>query len=310
MKHSLRIAAAAALLTAGLAGPSAGQVLWPDEPILEQGPLEASDAYAPPYEVEPGDIRAADGSCPGVVGWQGHLCDGMSAFGLFGTSFACDALCTWNGGDVIDGLQAGRDAVPAGQSDVFLIELDDEGRLRVETRDAQGQCGPSADTEVLLHRLADGVWRRLDRYDDVSHDPAAPSGRCETVEIGVEAGLYAVEIRGFNRGPVREYRYRIEGAVTASGGGVYRGSLPFWGAGDRFDLWLDAPALVCTGDGAGGCPGDTMMQAVERSTGDSDANDDFQGSLCACLELPAGDYALSVTGYNDGTVPPYVLVVP
>lgn len=279
----------------------------PLEPFQPQ-PVEARPVE--PRPVEPLAWWPADGSCPGVTGWVGHQCHGMSGQQFFGFRYVCDALCTMNGGDIINGQASGRDAVPAGEADVRVLELDDAGRLRIETRDPVGGCSSRADTVVQVHHFGPNGWAQLGpEHDDVVAGPNDPVGRCETIEISVPAGRYAVRIDGYDDLEVREYIWRISATVEAAGTGDYAGET-LWLGDDRFEVTLAAPGQVCTGDGQGGCPGDTVVSFESPPPGYAPSDDDGGVNLCSCLDMPVGTHTVRVTGYNDEALPPYVLMVP
>jgi hypothetical protein len=81
---------------------------------------------------------------------------------------------------------------------------------------------------------------------------------------------------------------------------------------DQIPLRLDAQRVVTirTGDGANGCPADTIL-AVRQGQQVLAEDDDAGNDVCSLvqLDLPAGDYIIVVSGYSGGAVPLYVLTV-
>ncbi len=292
--------------------------------LLALTQVAVAQPYEPPpimpQEVEPGGAMLDPppppgrvfslGACPGVTGWSGHQCHGMSYRGFFSQSYACDALCTWDGSDIITGDADGQDAIPASRADIRSIELDDAGRLRIETRDRHGGCSDAADTVVQVHQLGPNGWVQLGPdYDDVAARPGDPFGRCESVEVSVPAGQYVVRIDGYGDQMVRKYQWRISAIVEARGPGSYAGEVP-WMGDDLFEVTLSAPGRICTGDGQGSCPGDTEMFFVNPPPGYQPRDDDSGVDRCSCLDAPAGIHLVRVAGYDKQAVPPYVLMVP
>ena len=66
-----------------------------------------------------------------------------------------------------------------------------------------------------------------------------------------------------------------------------------------------------TGDGAGGCPSDTVLRLLDAQGALIVEDDDGGFDVCSRIEiqLSAGDYQIEVQGYGAGPMPDYVLTV-
>jgi len=161
----------------------------------------------------------------------------------------------------------------------------------------------------------DGNTRNGDGCDSQCRVEEAPAHECGNGDQ--EAGEECDDGNRRNAdGCSAECRREAPRAVDISAGGNFPAGF-IEGGSDVFVFSLPAPALAYleTSDGAGGCPGDTVMTLFRvDANGQRDLigeNDDAAPSenVCSVLDLPldTGDYEVVVAGYMAAAVADYVL---
>lgn len=189
-----------------------------------------------------------------------------------------------------------------GEEDQVRVVLDAPATLTVEITDPDG-C--AADVVAELHGWdpTAGLWMK---------QQVADPGPCARLEVGVGAGDYVLRFFGAGRAPIERYAFAISirgelgrgDALSAGFGHAERDAFTLTGDDAVDDL------LVCTGDGVGGCPGDTVLTITDLDRGLSWFDDDGGVGLCSCLAVPSdGIYHVVVAGYGDASVDPYVITV-
>ena len=255
----------------------------------------ANGAAIPAYVLDVERGACGDGVVEGA-----EACDDGNAINGDG----CDTLCTLENYDLINAESVAVEGVPVGGVDTYSFIVDDASFLFAATDGPQGGC--PGDTELVLFRVdVDGrveVGRDDDGGDDgcsVLQNNALPAG---TYELEVSA---AIDLT---------YRLVVFHTVLINQLGDYAGAIAE-GGDDNFSFGLNAPTSLSirTGDGAAGCPDDTVMQVYSVDANGARAlvveNDDGGAGLCSLIEqeFPAGDYEVVVIGYENDAVAPYVL---
>ncbi len=98
------------------------------------------------------------------------------------------------------------------------------------------------------------------------------------------------------------------------GPGAFEGGFPEDGS-DVYTFSLDAPAqvLAFTGDGEGGCPGDTVLTLFDADANEQIARNDDNAAIRPCSQieeiLAAGNYRIEVSGFSGGAIEAYTLGV-
>jgi cysteine-rich repeat protein len=259
-----------------------------------------------PEECDDGNVNAADG------------CDGLCLV---------EAVDITGGGRFLGGFQAGS-------FDRFTFTLAARSTVRLDTSD--GAAGCPGDTEAVILD-AQGVEITGDSGD----------GECAAVRTELPAGRFTLVVRaaggvGLNRYtldaafiavPVQVCGDRVLGdaeecddgnvnagdgcdaacrvePVDISAGGDFFGSFPARSL-DRYVFRLAGPHQVglSTGDGVGGCPGDTRMVLSAAGGGEQARAEDGAVGACAALSLrmDVGQYLLVVDNAARGAVGAYFL---
>ncbi|MCA9542977.1 MAG: DVUA0089 family protein, partial [Myxococcales bacterium] len=227
----------------------------------------------------------------------------------------CDTLCTQTAYDLINGRRTLQAGFVAGQSDVVRFTLDDAGVFAGRTSLNGAICAGAPDTRLSLYPLVDGArGARVGFNDD-----GAPGDLCSLLGVpGLAAGDYELEIDGFNGTAAPAYTLELLAAMAAAPGQDTRGAIPQANGADVFTLTVAVDdTVVFTSNGAGGCPAgaDTILTAYAAGADGTRGvqvarNDDGGGrGLCSQITLPAGEYELAVTGFNNLAVAPYLLSV-
>ncbi len=260
----------------------------------------AIDAYVLSAAVE----QNAAPECGNEEVEAGEQCDD----GALVNGDGCDALCTLENFAV----DVGRVALPAafaqGSNDAFLFTAENAARLVARTSDGEGGC--PGDTVITLFSV-DGD----NRVEVGGNDDGGGNGFCSLLDIDIEPGEYEAVVTGFGGRAIPAYIFGYELTYDVNAGGDFNG-----GFGENgndlfvFELAGDAPVTLQTGDGGGGCPGDTVIEL--RSGGEVvTVNDDGgDNGFCSLIDqvLPAGEYELLVRGFGFGNtraIDAYVLSV-
>jgi cysteine-rich repeat protein len=266
-------------------------------------------------ECDDGNLDAGDGcdaQCrsEAAVCGNGHVegaeqCDDGNQANNDGCSSACalegqcgnsriDALEQCDDGNLVDGdgcsggclreyfpIVTGRylhsSSLGRDRSETFKFKVDHRATLRAETTDGvPGSC-VAIDTQILLYSYNVAGQRVL----TVTEDDAGVD-RCSLLSRALNPGNYDLEVRGKNGGALPAYMLDFRLAVNALSRGAYLGSLPVGGT-DLFELTVANPTryTFTTGDGQGGCPGDTVMTMYRIEANGSltqVATDDESGS--------------------------------
>ena len=238
----------------------------------------------------------------GEVG-AGEQCDDGNADNGDG----CDALCSSEEFVVDVGRATAPGRFAPGSSDTWTFTAHNDGAVfRGESSDANGGC--PGDTRITLFSVdAQGARAQVGFDDD------GGEGLCSLLDAVLDAGDYAVQVDGFAGGGIAAYVFDFALTEDVNAGGDFAGG--FGGGGnDRFGFTLDADGAVtlATNDGAGGCPGDTVIELLDANGDRVARNDDGGGNgVCSFIEqdLAAGDYVAQVTGFGGGGVATYVLSV-
>ena len=219
----------------------------------------------------------------------------------------CDALCTRERQFLIRGAEQRTGAVPAGEADLYFFTADDLAQLDVFTGDGDGGC--PADTLLELFSLdAQGNPTSIATDDD------GGAGLCSRLGVAVPAGNYALTVTGFGGAQLAGYTLDYGLTVDVRGGGQFGGA--FVQGGDdwfTFSLAQQRPVRVATGDGRGGCPGDTLIAVFLRQPDGSllQVQADDNGGVAPCSlvqgDAPAGDYVVRVQGAGGRAIGAYVL---
>ena len=244
--------------------------------------------------------------CGDGVRLPGERCDDGN--GINGDG--CDALCQPEGG-VAEGGDFAGDLEP-GEIDRFPMSLDFPSYTFIETSDgAEGCPGDTLITVVAVD------WVTGEREVVISDDNSGAEGGCSQITHRLEAGDYEVEVAAVGDAAIGAYILDVMVVPNVSEGGSGHGGFGAQGS-DRYLVRLETAATVTaeTGDGTGGCPGDTRLFLVRIDLAGADreeiADDDDGGpGLCSRLSarLPAGDYEIVVDGFGGRAVPAYIIDV-
>lgn len=175
------------------------------------------------------------------------------------------------------------------------ISVQHPGSLTV-TEGFAHACSPETVVELHAWDPSIGLWM----HQQTQHDTG---DGCTAFTASVGPGHYAVRVIGgldatFELATTADLMpgEPLEGGFAVDGGDRYQ----WYGTG------APGSVTVCTSDGAGGCPGDTMIFATsaEMSLIDDDGGD----WLCSCLTLDASqDWQIDVVGYGRQAVGAYTL---
>lgn len=159
-------------------------------------------------------------------------------------------------------------------------------------------CSPETSVELHAWDPALGLWM----HQQTQHDTG---DGCTDFTAAVGPGHYAVRVIGG-----RDGRFDVATSADLMRGDDLGGGFAEGGA-DRYQWYgtgVAGDVTVCTSDGAGGCPGDTMIFATGADA--SWFDDDGGVDLCSCLTLDASqDWQIDVVGYRQQAVDDYVLSV-
>ena len=246
----------------------------------DEGEVCTDGACAPPAE------------CGNEVLDVGEACDD----GNLDNGDGCDASCGSEVGDLIRGRQTEQGGFPAGSSDTWRFTSDGNSRVLISTGDGEGDC-PGEYTVSLLQ--GDGVIAQT-----------APNGECPRIEEFIGAGDFTIRVESDEGVPSYVVDFALDQNV--GGGGLFSGAFVAQG-NDVYTLGLGADTLVQlgTGNGAGGCPGDTRLTVIDE-LGEQFAFDDDGGpGTCSLLDLefPAGSYLIVVDGFGGRAIDAYTLGV-
>ncbi len=259
----------------------------------------------------PSECRLAAQCGDGVID-DPETCDDENADGGDG----CDALCTDEVYTALRGVEQFTVAFPEGAGDVVRFVADTEP-TRVVARTGDGAGGCIGDTVLDLFALdAEGNRGALVR----SNDDGGGNGLCSLIDFEVPPGHYELLVTGFDGLSLTDVvvDLRVAGVISGVEAGQYAGALPEQGD-DLFELELDRAATVtfATGDGADGCPGDTVLtvfgfdaDGVRQARGGNDDGGD--NGLCSqfVIDLLPGRYEVEVGEFRaDEAIPAYVLAV-
>ncbi len=227
-------------------------------------------------------------------------------------------------------------------NDIFGFQLLTGATVTVETHD--GAAGCPGDTRITFFRVLDDQGNR----EQIGFNDDGGFGACSLLEIDLPPGVYSAEVDGFGGRAIDGYVARATVTPAECGNGeveigeqcddgnldngdgcdaicsnevfaIDRGRvlLPGGFAEDATDTFTfraenAAHLTVSTGDGAGGCPGDTFMtlfRLIDDGREVVDTNDDGGPDLCSLLDLDieAGAYEVVVNGFGGGSVPGYQL---
>ena len=250
-------------------------------PARGVSPAQAAPAASPPPR------------CGDQVIDEGESCDD----GGERNGDGCDAACTLETFELKRAReQVASDGAAAGSRDTFLFTIDEHATVRVFVQDDQEACGDRATVRLL----SDG-GQPLARGAD------APDGRCAFWEGPVAGGSYALAVEAPAGGALGAYTLDFQLTTPVTGGGTFHGA--FVPAGDdayRLDLPSAAPVRLETSDGAGACPGDTLLAVypldAQGERLDALQEHDDQGfDACSLIDapLPAGAYDVVVSGFGE-----------
>ena len=293
-------------------GANAGYVLTAIPDIVCGDEAVEGDEQCDDGNVDPGDgcdeACQFEAACGNGNLEEPELCDD----GNLDNGDGCDALCTPEVVDLIRGIEQRQGAFPAGSNDVYRFTADDVSLLRAETGDGEGAC-PAGDTLIRLFPVVDGV-----RGAELTNNDDGGVGLCSLIDgFEVEAGDYELQVAAFAAGGVAAYvlDYRLEVPIDA--GGNFDGA--FVASGDdlyTFELAEAGAVRLETGDGQGGCPGDTRITVFgfddAGARGQAGFNDDGGVGLCSLidgLQLEAGVYEVEVDGFGQAAIDAYILTV-
>lgn len=219
----------------------------------------------------------------------------------------CNSLCFH---ERVDANPRGQfhTGFPAAVSTTYYFSIEnDPGQVVLETSDGQGACSGVGDTYLELFRVVDGQRTSVATNDD------GGVGLCSRIAQGLTPGDYELDVRDLINRAIASVYVDIDIFVDANGGGAFDGGF----AEDQNDLFrfsLDATTSVelFTGDGQGGCPGDTFMtlySVVDGLRSTVATNDDGGFGVCSRIarSLDAGAYEIEVRGYLNRAVADYVL---
>ena len=223
----------------------------------------------------------------------------------------CDTLCTSEIYDIVRGVERHSGSVPEGEEDRWNFTVDDTSLYLARTI---GCSEGELDTILTLHSVDDqgNLGAQIASNDDVDF----PIDICSRLTDTLEAGDYAWVITGYNLSAAVGYDLSTRIWQDVTSGGTFQGQVAESGD-DLYTLVQesDGPITIQTGDGMGGCPGDTILTIYttnnqgERVEVISD--DDGGEDVCSLIEttLDFGFYEVVVDGYMGDEVPPYVLNV-
>ncbi|MGK0358272.1 MAG: cysteine-rich repeat protein, partial [Bradymonadia bacterium] len=137
-----------------------------------------------------------------------------------------------------------------------------------------------------------------------------------TRDADLAAGDYAIIVEDLGRNNVQiAYTIALRNTLAVDAGGDFDGAFVREG-NDVFTITFDVDTTAAfeTGDGAGGCPGDTRMNIfpiVDGARGDAIFDDDAGVGLCSLVnqDFVAGNYAVVIDGFGGGAIDAYVLSV-
>ena len=256
----------------------------------------------------------------GNVGGQGGgEPDNRCGDGNLGADEQCDDSNTRNGDGCDSQCQVEEAPSPVcGNGDLEAGEdCDDGNRRNGDGCDSQCQaeaapvCG-NGDREAG-EECDDGNRRNGDGCDSQCQAEAAPVCGNGIQEAGEECDDGN---RRNGDGCDASCRPEALGVIDISAGGDFPAGFGDAG-GNTFVFTLRGPTQTYleTSDGAGGCPGDTVMSLSRIDLAGqpnivAENDDSVPGiSVCSLLDLPldAGNYEVTVAGYSGAAVPAYVL---
>ena len=172
----------------------------------------------------------------------------------------CSAACLREFYPILTGRFSQSSQLARNMTDVYRFTADGRSNLTIETKtgvtNGVSEC-VAIDTEVLLYSInaVTGVKTLV-----TSNDDARVGYRCSLINRAINAGSYEFVVRGKLGAAVPGYvmDFRVAQNVTAAA--VYIGSVQISGT-DLFEFRTAAAAryTLTTSDGAGGCPGDTVL---------------------------------------------------
>lgn len=178
--------------------------------------------------------------------------------------------------------------IPPDDLQRFTFVLAEPSYVQAVTHDGLGGC--PGDTTMTLVR--DG--------EIVAFDDDGGEGLCSALDVQLQPGDYAVEIAGYGGVAVPDYRLDLTRTTQAEIGVPAVGGFDH-GGHDRFAFdWFGGMVTLTVDDGAGGCPGDAMMEVYDV-VGDRVAADDDSGiDRCpqVIADLAPGRYVMAITGWN------------
>jgi cysteine-rich repeat protein len=187
-----------------------------------------------------------------------------------------------------------RGAIVARGAAWYTFRAEALSTLYAETSDGAGGC--TFDTALTLFRKSGASVIQVARDDDSGPE------RCSRLAPRIGAGDYMMRVDVLNGVALPAFTLDFRLDTNISTGGVFGGGF----AEDGSDMFYFTIAAMKhgrfqTGDGQGGCPGDTIMSLRRRNPDGTrpevGSNDDNEGtcSLIA-LDLPPATYELVVTG--------------
>ncbi|MGK0359389.1 MAG: cysteine-rich repeat protein, partial [Bradymonadia bacterium] len=240
-----------------------------------------------------GDVDPATENCD-----DGNLLDGDG----------CDSLCTFEVINVNTAFAQLFGAFAAQNGDTFRFTVESTATLFATTDNGAGVCPGGVDTFFTVNRL--------DVPDDVATNDDGGDGLCSALELLLEPGEYELVVTGFGDAAVAGYVLNFQLIADVSAGGAFAGGFTANGD-DGFLLTIAAEtdARIATGDGAGGCPGDTqiVLYAVDAQGQLALIDTVADGGVGACAAIDqafaAGTYLMFVQGVDGVAIPGYVLDV-
>ena len=225
----------------------------------------------------------------------------------------CDAACQTEVFDLVRGIEQRIGGFDDLGSDTYRFVVDhDSSHLLTFTSDGAGGCPDDTTLELLAADANGQPGARVDFNDDAF----GPLGTCSLLDTELAPGTYFLVVRGFDGVGIPAYTldYRLE--VDVSGGnGSYAGAFVQNG-NDLYVLnHIGGSVAFETGDGNGGCPGDTFMHLIAiDDAGDRveiATDDDGGAGLCSLLvrDLAPGAYEVEVNGFGNRAIAAYQLAV-
>lgn len=215
----------------------------------------------------------------------------------------CSAACVReyfpiHTGRFIHSSSLGRD-----RTEFFKFKVDHRATLVVETTDGNPASCVAIDTQIRLYS-----YNLLGQRSLTTTDDDAGVDRCSLLTRPLNPGTYDLEVLGKNGGALPQYMLTYRLAVNGLSAGAYIGSLPAQGATDLFEISVAnlTRYTITTGDGQGGCPGDTVLTAfrIEANGSLTQLAQADGGGFGNCSQLPrfqleaAKKYEFKVEGKN------------